>query len=308
MNLSTRDYCMGVAVALTWGMGMVFAKAAIEHFPPMLLMAFRSVLTALVLVWFVKIPKKSLVQIALIAAISGTLQFALTLTGLLSIDAGVAALITQLEVPFLILLGFIFLSEKPSIRIWVGIGIAFAGVFIVTGAPQHSSSWFAILLVVGGSIAWAVGQVMVRALKDINGLTLVAWVAVFAGPQLFASSFIFETGQLEAIKSAGWIVWAAVVYLGLVMTALGYGMWYSLVRNHPVAKVAPFLLLLPVFSMLGGVLFLGEHLTLYTILGGTIIIGGVAFITLERKPDENTNTEDDALDWHTDSECEKTVV
>ena len=47
---------MGLAVPLIWGLGVVFAKAAIGHFPPVLLMALRFTLTALVLVWFVKPP------------------------------------------------------------------------------------------------------------------------------------------------------------------------------------------------------------------------------------------------------------
>ena len=52
-RLTLVDMVMGVGVALTWGLGIVFAKAAIAHFPPILLMGFRFTLTALVLVWFV---------------------------------------------------------------------------------------------------------------------------------------------------------------------------------------------------------------------------------------------------------------
>ena len=66
------------------------------------------------------------------------------------------------------------------------------------------------------------------------------------------------------------------------MTGLGYYLWYSLVRKHPVSMVAPFLLTLPVFSILGGVMFLGERLTTQIAGGGGIVILGVAFILLER--------------------------
>jgi O-acetylserine/cysteine efflux transporter len=75
-----------------------------------------------------------------------------------------------------------------------------------------------------------------------------------------------------------------VVYLGLIMTAFGYGLWYSLIRRHPVGQVAPFLLLLPVFSVIGGVILLGERLSLHVALGGAAVIAGVAFILLERAP------------------------
>ena len=109
-----------------------------------------------------------------------------------------------------------------------------------------------------GGLAWAVGQVLIRKLIDIRVMQITAWVAVFAVPQLFFMSAIFETGQIEALQNASSIVWWAVVYLGLVMTAFGYLLWNNLIRNHNVGKVAPFLLLLPIFSLIGGVVFLGE--------------------------------------------------
>jgi O-acetylserine/cysteine efflux transporter len=161
--------------------------------------------------------------------------------------------------------------------------MAFIGVAFIVGEPKVSSAWFSVALVVGGAFSWAVGQAMIRALKDIDGLTLTAWIATLAAPQLFIMSFIFEDNQIEAISTAEPVVWAAVFYLGLIMTALGYGIWYSLIRKHPVSLVAPFLLLLPVFSMIGGTVFLGEIITWHTFIGGAIVIGGVAFILAERR-------------------------
>ncbi len=282
-KLKTVDYLMGIAVALTWGMGFVFAKAAIEHFPPLLLMAFRSTVTAITLVWFVPIPKSSIIPIFAVALISGTLQFGLTLNGLIGLDVSVAALVIQLEIPILVLLGIIVLREKPQIREWVGIVLAFVGLVFIFGEPRIWNAWSSILLVVGGCFAWALGQIIVRSLKDIGGFTVCAWVAVCAAPQLFISSALFESGQINAIISAPLVVWAAVLYLSLVMTTFGYGVWYSLVRRHPVSRVAPFLLLLPIFSIMGGVMFLGEYLTTLTAIGGLIIICGVAVITVEVK-------------------------
>ena len=114
-------------------------------------------------------------------------------------------------------------------------------------------------------------------------LQLTAWIAVFGTPQLLVMSLIFEDGHVEAVRSAGPVVWAAVLYLGLVMTAFGYALWYTLVRRHPVSTVAPFLLLLPVFSVIGGILFLGEELTGQIALGGAIVVAGVTFILIERR-------------------------
>ncbi len=280
---------MGVIVALTWGMGIVFAKAAIDYFPPMLLMAIRSAITALILVWFVPIPRGELWTIFWIAAVSGTAQFSLTLTGLKHIDASSAALLGQLEVPFLVLLGVIILKERVAARNYLGIVLAAAGALFLAGEPRFEGSWLYLGLVIAGAVAWAVGQLIVKFLKHTDGITIAAWVAVFSTPQLFLVSGIFETDQVQAIRSAGWIVWTAVIYLSLGMTVIGYGIWYTLVRQHEVRKVAPFLLLMPVFSVLGSLTFLGETLTVGIVVGGAMIIAGVFFAMKESLPPQQSH-------------------
>ena len=96
-------------------------------------------------------------------------------------------------------------------------------------------------------------------------------------------SVIFENGQVEAIRTANPLVWWTVLYLGLIMTCLGYYFWNTLIRHHDVSKVAPFLLLLPVFSVLGGNLFLGETITLEKFYGGATILLGIGVIVLNPK-------------------------
>ena len=63
------------------------------------------------------------------------------------------------------------------------------------------------------------------------------------------------------------------------MTVLGMGIWYRLIGSHPVARIAPFLLLVPIISVIGGVIFLGEALHLLEAAGGTAIVAGV-FLTV----------------------------
>jgi drug/metabolite transporter (DMT)-like permease len=178
----------------------------------------------------------------------------------------------------------VLLAEQPGLRKWIGIALAFAGVGLIAGEPRFDGAWLSMLMVVGGAFTWALGQVLVRKLKDIDGLTVTAWIAVCATPQLFVMSAIFETGHIAAIETAGLVVWGAVAYLGVIMTALGYGMWYTLLRRHPVHMVGPFLLLLPVFAGIGGVVFLGEVLTTTSLIGGAIVITGVGLITIEHQP------------------------
>lgn len=271
---------MALTVPLVWGMGFVFAKGAISHFPPILLMSFRFSLTALILVWFVTIPKEHLWRLFCISIISAAIQYSLTFTGLKGLDAGIAALIVQLEVPFLVILGIVFLKEKAQIKTFLGISMAFIGVSVMSQQDELRVNIGSVFLVVSGAFAWATGQVMIRNLKNIKGMQVTAWIAVFAVPQLFTMSAIFEDGQIEAIKEAAPLVWWAVVYLGVVMTAFGYFLWNTLIRNHDVGDVAPYLLFLPLFSLFGGIIFLGESPTFPMLVGGLVILCGIGLITI----------------------------
>lgn len=273
---------MALSVPLMWGMGIVFAKAALDQFPPILLMAFRFAVTASVLVWFVRPPWPLMGRICLIALVSAAIQYGFTFTGLKYLDASVTVLLVQLEVPILVLLGAVFLGERPGWRKFAGIAVAFIGVVLIAGDPKFDGAYGPFFLVLVGVTTWAIGQIMVRRLGDVGGFTLIAWVAVFATPQLFVASWLIEDDQWRLIREADWVVWSTVVYMGLVMTALAYGLWYRLLGKHPVNQVAPYLLLLPVFSILGSVLVLGESLTLRVAAGGAIIVAGVAAIVVER--------------------------
>jgi len=282
-NISPIEIAMAMMVPLVWGMGFVFAKGAIGHFPPILLMAFRFLVTAAVLVWFAPIPWGHLKQLFVIAIVAAAIQYSLTFTGLKGLEAGLASLIVQLEVPFLVLLGAVLLKEQPGWRKWLGIAISFCGVGLMSQQDELSGSLFSVMLVISGCFVWALGQVMVRRLKDIEGLQVTAWVAVFATPQLFFMSWLFEDGQWGAIINADATVWWTVLYLGLIMTCFGYFLWNTLIRRHDIGRVAPFLLLLPLFSVIGGVVFLGEAASLDKLAGGGVILLGVAIITI--KPD-----------------------
>lgn len=282
-RMSPADVARAIGVALIWGMGFVVAKGGTEGFPPILMQALRFVVTAAALVAFLPRPRGNLRWLMVATFVGATVQYALTFTGLAGLGAGLAALVVQTEVPFLVLLGALLLGERPTGRKWVGIAVAFAGVAEIAGVGQIRGSLPSILLVLGGAFTWALGQVVVRKLRGLDGLAVTGWIAVLAVPQLFLCSFLFEGGQRAALLSAGPRVWLTVLYLGLVMQALGYAWWNALLVKHEVGQVAPYLLLLPVFSVLGGIVFLGERLDSSHLLGGAVVLAGVALITTDRR-------------------------
>ena len=278
------DVLLAISVAILWGMGFIVAKAGMSHFSPILLMALRFSLTALCLIWFFRPPPGLVKQLFWVSLVSAALQYSLTFNGLRGIDASTAALLVQLEVPFGLLLAWMVFGDRISPRQALGIVIAFGGALLIIGEPRLSGDLVYAFLVIGGAFTWAVGQIMIKKLGNLGGFRLISGVSLFAAPQLFVASFLFEQNQLAQVQTASFAAWGAVVYLGLIMTALAYGIWYRLLGHYSINQVMPFLLLLPVTSVFGGIFFLGETLTIKIASGGCLAIVGVAMITIQRWP------------------------
>ena len=276
-----RDLLLALSVPLLWSLGFTFAKAGMNELPPLLLMGLRFTLAALVLVWFVPRPTGRYLDVFLIALVSATLQYGLTFYGLKGLDASLAIIVVQLEVPFGVLMAAILLREVPGLARVIGIAVAMFGVAVIAGQPTFENQLFPILLTASGAMVWALGQIMVKRLGgQVTAFTLIAWVGVFAGPQMLLASAFIESGQIEAMRSATWVGWGTLLYLALIMTALGYGIWYSVLARNPVSKVMPVLLLLPVFVVVESIVILGERPSLLVLLGGVVVLEGIAIILL----------------------------
>jgi O-acetylserine/cysteine efflux transporter len=278
MRLTIKDFCLALSVPINWGMGFTLAKAGLDEFPPLFLMSMRFGLSAVLLCWFFPPPVGQLRAIFIVALVSATIQYGLTFTGLAGLDASAAVLLVQLEVPFGALLAAIFLNDKLGWKRTLGMALAFFGVSLIAGAPNIRNQLFSAFLVMSGALTWSVGQVMIKKMVTVTGFQLITWVAVFAGPQMFISSLILETGHLGALQNATIIGWGTVVYMGIVMTAIGYAIWYHLLNKYDVNQVMPFLLLLPVSAIFAAVLFLGERPDIRTLIGGVFVIIGVAAV------------------------------
>ena len=281
--LKHSELLLAASVPLLWGIGFTFAKAGLNEFPPLFLMGLRFTLAALTLVWFVPIPRGQLKQIFWISLVGSTLQYGMTFTGLSMLDASLAIIIIHLEVPFSVLLAAIVLKDKPGIQRILGMLISFAGIVLIAGQPSLSEQLPAILLTAAGAMTWAVGQIMVKRLENPpSGFALTAWVGVFSGPQMILGSFMFEDSQLESLANASWIGWGVILYLALIMTVLGYGIWYHVLSRNHVSKVMPVMLLLPVFTIASSMLFLGEEPSPMIFIGAAVVIGGVSMIVITK--------------------------
>ena len=274
--MNSKQILLALIVPITWGLGFTLAKVGMEQFPPLLIMSIRFGIAGLVLVWFTKPPWGHMREIFLVALIGSTIQYGLTYNGLKGIDASTAAILVQLEGPILALMGAILLKEKLGLMRILGMVLAFVGVFIIAGEPRLEGHMNSVILLVAGSAVWAVAQIMISRLKNLSGITILAWVAIMATPQMLLGSFFIEDSQWQAISTASLIDWSIIIYLALIMTVVGYSVWYHLLSSVDVSKVSPFLMLLPITSIIAGMMLLDEKLTLPMIIGGLLIMAGVA--------------------------------
>ncbi len=284
MSLTVRPLhlLLFVGIMLIWGLNLVIAKIGMEQIPPILLMALRFGLVALLLGPFVKRPHGFWRDVVYISVTLGSLHFAMMFTGLDDLDAAVAAIAIQLQVPFAALLAAFAFGDKLGWRRGLGMAIAFAGVALIAGEPRFHGDYVPLALVVMAAMMWSLANIQIKRMQGIDGMTLNAWVAILATPQLLLASWLLEEGQIWALTHADWRAWASVVYQSVFVFVLGYGAWYWLLRQYDVNQAMPFTLLVPLVGVAAGVVLLGENLTLALVIGGFLTVLGVGIILLRR--------------------------
>ena len=283
--MTIKDTFIASLVPIFLGFGFVIAKPAMDDFPPILLMGLRFTFAASILIWWFPIPKGYLIKIFIASLVANTIQYSVTYSGLNLIDASAAVLLVQTEVPFGVLFAYFMLKEKPTIRSLIGIFIAFIGVYILTGSQSLDGKFIGIFLTILGSGIWALGQVLVKPLsKELNPLTLVAWLALFSGPILILLSNIFDGNSINYIKSANMDSWIIAIYLGFFMQPITYGCFYYVLKNNPLYKVLPIVTMgIPLTGLLAAIFLLKESPTTELYIGGSIILLGVILIVYTKK-------------------------
>lgn len=274
-----RDLLLGLLIVVIWGLNIIVIKLGVAELPPLLLTTLRFILVAALLVPFHPVARHQLPFLLLLSVTFGTLHFALLFIGLGQAEAGTGALLVQMGTPFATLLAVIFLGERLSAKRIAGLALSFGGVMILAGGPSLPSP-LPMALLLFSALGWAISQLLIKQGPNIAPMALAGWVALFAIPQVGMGSWWFERGQMEAISQAGLYGWGAVFYTAVMSSIVAYGLWYGLLRRHPVSRLAPLSLLVPVVAVVLGIVLLGERLNVHIILGGAMVIAGVALIVI----------------------------
>src|SRR5262249_8656367 len=160
------------------------AKPIVAHFPPLMLMAMTYGVTAICLWRHIPEIKSRFLPMNLLTLFIATLQAGLLFYGLKGLPASTATLLLQASVPFSVLFAWPRAGERPTLVRLVGMAISFAGIVIIVGAPEETSSWWSAMLVLAGGAVWAIGQASAKRLSRDSGTTLTAAISLYALPQM----------------------------------------------------------------------------------------------------------------------------
>lgn len=273
---------LAVTIMAVWASNIAAARLAAGEIPGWALITIRMAVIAITLVPFVAIPRGHMWKIFGLSVTMGTMHFGLLFVALEHIHAGTAALILQTSVPFALLLALIFFQERFGWRRATGIIISFAGVTLLVGEPRVNDNLLFAFLALVSALSFGAANLQLRSLGGVNVFAINGWMSVFAIPQMALISWIFESGQIDAIQNASIDAWIAIAHMGIVVSIVGHGLWYRLVPKYRTNQTMPFTLLIPFFGVSFGIVILGETLTSLIAGGGLVTIVGVAIIVFRK--------------------------
>ncbi len=273
---------LAVTIMAVWASNIAAARLAAGEIPGWALITIRMAVIAITLVPFVAIPRGHMWKIFGLSVTMGTMHFGLLFVALEHIHAGTAALILQTSVPFALLLALIIFQERFGWRRATGIIISFAGVTLLVGEPRVNDNLLFAFLALVSALSFGAANLQLRSLGGVNVFAINGWMSVFAIPQMALISWIFESGQIDAIQNASIDAWIAIAHMGIVVSIVGHGLWYRLVPKYRTNQTMPFTLLIPFFGVSFGIVILGETLTSLIAGGGLVTIVGVAIIVFRK--------------------------
>lgn len=280
--MSPKDVLAALLCSALWGTNFAIIKIALSQIPPLFFSGLRLGLVGILLMGWVKIPRQHFLALFLMSITLYSLNFGLMMIGLHEIDAGLAAIITELEVPFSAILAALFLKDRMQGLQILGLVIAFIGAYFVCNTPAVTGNITPILFIIGATCSYAFSNIQIKWLPKIDALTIVVYASLFAAPQLLLASAMLEENQLSALTTIDFQTGLACIYT-CTMATLSFFIWTRLIKIYSVNQIIPFGLLIPLFGVLSGILLLDEEITLKIIFGGIITIAGVWLVLYKPK-------------------------
>lgn len=211
--------------------------------------------------------------------------FWLQYTGVQLTNAGISAVLVVGVIPLAtMLVSGMSIGESWSNRRALALAIGAVGV-VVVGAQRglqfgNSGGFlFGTLCLIADAFAFAIYSTLIRGIRErFDSLTVTGWMMVSGTGGLLLLAML--TGELSEMPVLSLDQWAAVAYLSLVCSVLGYFFYNYALSRIEASKAAVWIYLEPPVAVLLGWAMLGEALTLQTIAGAVLI--GTSLVVAQR--------------------------
>lgn len=274
-----------LAAVTVWGPSFVATKVALRDLPPLTVAFLRFLVASSVLytMWRLSPEAARLDRATHRRLFAGGLlgvagYFILENLGVQRTTAGDAALLMA-AIPVIALLAeALWLKQPVSLKRGAGIAVSFAGVFLLIGRARAAGGGNRVagdLLVVAAAFLWAAYSLHGKTVTQVPKLTVVTYEAIY-GTLLLAPFALAESPHWRPVSLGSAL---AVAYLGVMCSAVTYLLYNYALKTLAASQVTAFLNLVPVVGAGAAVLLLGEHLQPVQLLGGAVILAGVALST-----------------------------
>ena len=275
-----KDWLAALLVVVIWGVNFVVIKVGLNDVPPLLLGGLRFSLVAIPAVFFVKRPAVGWGALMAYAFIISFAQFIFLFVAIyIGMPAGLSSLVMQSQAFFTVLIAAMFLNEKVRRHNIIGIAVAVLGLALIGwGAKPGSVPVLGFVLTLCSALCWAFGNIIIKGFGKVDMVALVVWGALIPPIPFFVLSWLVEgPARIHyALANISVVGIGAVLYLAFISTNVGFTLWGRLLSRHPVSKIAPLSLLIPVIGLVSSWLMLGEHMTLLQWISGAIVVAGLA--------------------------------
>lgn len=265
---------MALAVVAIWGINFSVVKFGLSDYSALAFSTIRFLISFLVLLPFCRFPREHIRSIFILSLTFGLGHFGLFFYGLsLDVQSSTASVLLQTGPPLTVLFGALMYRERVTGTQIIGLVLACIGVASILGLPEKQPGLYPVVILLVCATLWAVSNILMKRLHEVPPLTVICWLSCFTTIELAIVWVLLEGAALPSNPS----IWTslAVCYPALFSTILGYGMWNHLLRHVPISTLAPFGLLVPLFGVAGGVVFLDERFELGHFIGALFLLTGV---------------------------------
>ncbi|UFH54653.1 DMT family transporter [Spirosoma sp. KNUC1025] len=273
----------GLLFAALWASASVATKFGVQSVHPLILANVRFFIAGSGMLLFAygiqrsKNPWPTAIewrQLTIFALLNTTIYLGAFVLALKEVSAGIGSLSTATNPLFIAMLSALWLRRRPS---WNEIGGLLLGLFGVGIAtyPLLQNSYATLsglLILLVGMISVSAATVYYASIEwRLPSLVINGWQVFLGG--LLLTPFTLLTADFSA-SHYDIRFWASVIWLIVPVSIAALQLWFYLVRQDAI-RASLWLFLCPIFGFAYSYLLMGEPITIYTVVGTALVIGGL---------------------------------